>query len=130
MKKKKKIEEEKKKIIIKEIEEDKKRKEKEEKKRKEEEDKKRKEIKTNRLITHYNKHISKTDILNPMQENKLENASKLDDENKRCIICLQNYKKNDTTIHLPCLYFFHSKCIRNYLKNHSDCPLCHNIIKP
>ena len=53
----------------------------------------------------------------------------ISDEYKRCIICLEDFKINDTVIYLPCLHFFHSNCITLWIEKKANCPLCKNIIK-
>ena len=63
-------------------------------------------------------------ILRQFPENKINNLNILNDENKRCIICLEEYKINDETIVLPCFHFFHKNCIINWTKNKAICPLC------
>ena len=64
-----------------------------------------------------------------MNENILKDVSKLDEENKKCIICLDEYKNNDKVIYLPCIHFFHKKCINRWLKNKPKCPICQYEIK-
>lgn len=43
-----------------------------------------------------------------------------------CPICLDDYKPNDEIIKLPCdeRHFFHSHCIKDWLKNNNNCPMC------
>ena len=53
--------------------------------------------------------------------------SKLD--NKQCLICLDNYIKGEKISYLPCFHFFHSLCIKSWIKRSDKCPLCKNIIK-
>ena len=63
-------------------------------------------------------------ILRQFPENTINNLKILNDENKRCIICLEEYKIDDITIVLPCFHFFHKKCIIHWTKNRAICPLC------
>ena len=44
--------------------------------------------------------------------------------NEKCMVCLINYSINDKISYLPCCHFFHSSCIKNWLKIKSKCPLC------
>ena len=74
-----------------------------------------------------NNNIS--NIISQLPENKIENLNKLNDENKTCVICLDEYKINDTTIMLPCFHFFHKTCIINWAKKKVICPLCKLDIK-
>jgi hypothetical protein len=43
-----------------------------------------------------------------------------------CCICLEQLDKD--LYALPCAHLFHEKCIRLWLKNHTKCPICENIV--
>lgn len=68
-------------------------------------------------------------ILDQLKTNKIDNVNNLHNENKRCCICLQDFKKNDNAIFLPCFHLFHRKCISKWLDNKEICPLCKLNIK-
>ena len=68
-------------------------------------------------------------VLNQLPENTIEDLNKLNEENKRCIICLSDYERGDTTIVLPCFHFFHKSCFINWYKRKASCPLCKLDIK-
>jgi len=64
---------------------------------------------------------------------KLLTVQKADKEHcKECYICLENIEKGQNIIILNCNknHFFHSKCIRQWLRQNISCPLCRqqNII--
>ena len=63
-------------------------------------------------------------ILNSLPTTKLKDVSKLEDDKKNCIICLEDFKVGDEVIYLPCLHVFHKDCILDWLKSHDDCPMC------
>ena len=63
-------------------------------------------------------------IVNGLPETKIEDITKLDQEKKNCVICLEDFKNGDTVINLPCIHLFHNKCIKNWLKNKNSCPIC------
>ena len=72
---------------------------------------------------------SKSEILsnNQLKElpvSKLVDITKIKEENKRCTICLEDFKNNDEIIYLPCFHFFHKECIRIWLENSKFCPFC------
>ena len=46
-----------------------------------------------------------------------------------CLICLDNYSISEKISYLPCFHYFHSSCIKNWLKIKCRCPLCNNIYK-
>ena len=68
-------------------------------------------------------------ILDNMVITKMKNVEKLDNDKKKCTICLENYKDGDDFIALPCIHIFHSDCIKTWLKNQTTCPICKNEIK-
>ncbi|XP_022877743.1 E3 ubiquitin-protein ligase At1g63170-like isoform X1 [Olea europaea var. sylvestris] len=53
----------------------------------------------------------------------LGNSTK-DDENTECCICLAKYRVKDEIRQLPCTHIFHLKCVDQWLKIISCCPLC------
>ena len=63
-------------------------------------------------------------IINELPETTIEDVSKLDQEKKDCVICLENFKNKDKAIILPCIHLFHNDCIKSWLKKHNSCPIC------
>ena len=69
-------------------------------------------------------HPTDKNILNELPENTIDDVSKLDNEKKNCLICLDDFKIGDKTTVLPCIHFFHSNCIKMWLKSQNTCPIC------
>lgn len=46
-----------------------------------------------------------------------------------CIICLDDFKKNDKIIQLYCNHVYHKKCLRQWFKESMTCPLCNTSLK-
>ena len=68
-------------------------------------------------------------ILKQLPVNKIEDISKLNDEKKRCVICLEDFQNNDKSIYLPCFHLFHEKCLTDWINvKKGFCPLCRTII--
>ena len=63
-------------------------------------------------------------ILNNLETTKLKDISKLEDDKKNCIICMEDFMNGDEVIYLPCLHVFHNTCILEWFKRHDDCPVC------
>ena len=63
-------------------------------------------------------------ILNSLLESEVKDASKLDPNNKDCIICMEEFKNNEKIICLPCIHSFHSECIKSWFEGHNECPIC------
>ena len=91
-----------------------------------------------------NININDNDGNNPnINENKNENNNIVDmieeieltqdiinkAETKECSICLEEYYIYNKISYLPCFHFFHTTCIKNWLKNSKKCPLCNNEVK-
>ena len=66
----------------------------------------------------------KKNVYNLLPENRIKDVSKLDEENKRCTICLEDFINNDNVIFLPCFHIFHKKCIFKWISKDATCPLC------
>ena len=64
------------------------------------------------------------DTIQTYPTTKIHDINKLSDENKRCSICLENFKNGDDSIILPCIHIFHSKCINIWMKKNAVCPIC------
>ena len=69
-------------------------------------------------------HPTDEEILNELPETQIEDVTKLDQEKKNCIICLEDFKNGDKAIILPCIHLFHTECIKNWLKTQDTCPIC------
>ena len=69
-------------------------------------------------------------ILQSLPEITLDDISKLDNEKKNCIICLENFKVGEKVIILPCVHIFHSKCIKNWFTAKDECPMCKFKLTP
>ena len=63
-------------------------------------------------------------ILNSLPENEVSDSSKLDPDNKNCVICLGDFQDKEHIICLPCIHVFHSECIKSWLSTNNCCPTC------
>ena len=74
-----------------------------------------------------NNEINK--ILEQLPVTKIEDINKLNDENKKCVICLEDFKNYDKSIYLPCFHLFHEKCITGWINTRKGfCPVCRTLI--
>jgi ATPase subunit of ABC transporter with duplicated ATPase domains len=98
----------------------------------------------NNNFNNINININDNDRNNPNNnENKNENNNIVDmieeieltqdiinkAETKECSICLEEYYIYNKISYLPCFHFFHTTCIKNWLKNSKKCPLCNIEVK-
>ena len=54
----------------------------------------------------------------------IEDVNKLDEANKSCMICLEEFKSKEKVVALPCLHLFHKKCIKKWMERKKECPVC------
>ena len=59
---------------------------------------------------------------------KIKDINKLDEEKRKCLICLEYFKNNDDSIGLPCIHIFHSECIKKWMRQRNSCPICKSKI--
>ena len=69
-------------------------------------------------------------IIQTYPTSKIKEINHLDEDKKKCLICLENFKIGDDSIILPCIHIFHSECIKKWMKNKNACPICKNKIHP
>ncbi|KAF5731386.1 hypothetical protein HS088_TW18G00063 [Tripterygium wilfordii] len=58
---------------------------------------------------------------------KLINQAKnkdLDEEGKRCAICLEDFEPKEQVIVTPCNHIYHEDCIVPWIKTQGKCPVC------
>ena len=46
-----------------------------------------------------------------------------------CSICRELYDDNDEIVVLPCIHFYHKKCVLQHLRNVRKCPICNDDIR-
>jgi hypothetical protein len=46
----------------------------------------------------------------------------------KCIICYEDFNEGDDITTLPCAHVFHIKCIKTWIYEHGNCPICKFII--
>ena len=75
-------------------------------------------------LDNINNNPIKDNLFERMPKHIIKDINKLSEDNKTCLICLENYKNLDNTVILPCIHFYHIECIEKWLKKHDFCPLC------
>ena len=53
----------------------------------------------------------------------------LEEENKKCAICLSEFEDGDELRFLECCHRFHTECIDNWMKSKTTCPICKKDFK-
>ena len=62
--------------------------------------------------------------INNLNITNINDVSKMKEDNKNCVICLEDFKNGDVVIYLPCLHVFHKDCLLEWFRGHDFCPLC------
>lgn len=68
------------------------------------------------------------DIFNELPETEIDDISKLSPQQRNCIICLNDLEKGDKATMLPCVHFFHTPCVQEWLSVNNYCPVCKSKI--
>jgi hypothetical protein len=74
------------------------------------------------------KHSLDNNLINKNKVIKYSKDNKEIQETK-CSICLLNYEEDEELRKLICSHFFHKRCIDNWFKNSSTCPICRMDVK-
>lgn len=54
-----------------------------------------------------------------------QDLARMDENQKRCSLCLETYVPDDAVRNLPCQHMFHSDCIQDAVRHqHASCPIC------
>ncbi|KAM7503297.1 hypothetical protein LguiB_002201 [Lonicera macranthoides] len=57
-----------------------------------------------------------------------DKQKELDDDGKRCAICLDDFEPKQAVTLTPCDHMFHEECIVPWVKSHGQCPVCRFVI--
>lgn len=55
-------------------------------------------------------------------------SRKKDEEEEKCIICIETMKRFQQLRALPCAHKFHRRCINGWLRYEQFCPLCKTAV--
>ena len=58
----------------------------------------------------------------------IQDVNKLEEGNKKCMICLEDFHTNEKVTSLPCIHFFHPKCIKLWMEKKLECPVCKLVL--
>ena len=54
----------------------------------------------------------------------IQDINKLEEANRKCMICLEDFMSKEKVTALPCIHFFHTPCIKEWIKEKNECPVC------
>jgi hypothetical protein len=63
-------------------------------------------------------------IARPPADGKSRAEIDHDDAQRKCMVCLEHYEKDDDVRLLPCFHMFHTVCVDEWFKAHNTCPVC------
>ena len=75
--------------------------------------------------------ISRLPTINytPPREDPSDPAKAKEEARTRCLVCLEDFVPGETLRLLPCIHFFHAKCIDRWLGEKAECPVCKSSIR-
>ena len=74
-----------------------------------------------------NNNYNRNNNNNNNNNNGISKYTKCDQ--KQCTICLELFKEGENIRRLECLHIYHINCIKNWLKNKDQCPVCKFKVK-
>ncbi|KAJ4300482.1 hypothetical protein N0V88_003157 [Collariella sp. IMI 366227] len=85
-----------------------------------------------RIITQLMEQSPQTNAAPPASQSAIEKLEKkkvndemLGPEGKaECTICIDDLKKDEEVVVLPCKHWYHGECVVLWLKEHNTCPIC------
>ncbi len=85
-----------------------------------------------RIVTQLMEASPHTNAAPPASQTAIESLEKkqVDDEmlgpegKAECTICIDELKKGDEVVVLPCKHWYHGECVTLWLKEHNTCPVC------
>ena len=78
--------------------------------------------------SYLNNNINRRGSQLNLPEFVIEDVNKLEEANRSCMICLDEFVSKEKVIALPCIHFFHPKCIKKWVVNKNECPICKFIL--
>ncbi|KAK2965346.1 hypothetical protein RJ640_013809 [Escallonia rubra] len=57
-----------------------------------------------------------------------EKGKEIDEDDKRCAICLDDFEPRQLVVLTPCRHMFHEDCIVPWVKSNGKCPVCRSAI--
>lgn len=76
--------------------------------------------------------VATVDMWNEIKENaKIGIAQVFNSEGQQCVICMEDFKKDDIVLQLKCnlKHIFHRDCILDWVKVKLACPVCRAAIQ-
>jgi len=68
-------------------------------------------------------------MISSLPSSTIAKASELQEDQKQCSICLDEFCDHDRVRRLPCLHYFHEDCVDRWLRSNASCPVCKHHIR-
>ncbi|KAL2261119.1 hypothetical protein VTK26DRAFT_4682 [Humicola hyalothermophila] len=90
-----------------------------------------------RIITQLMETSPQTNAAPPASQSAIDSLERkpADDEmigpdgKAECTICIDEIKKGDEVVVLPCKHWYHGECVVLWLKEHNTCPICRKPVE-
>lgn len=63
-------------------------------------------------------------FLDRLKEERITGDDLLEENNKECLVCLEEQKVGGMGVKLPCGHLYHRSCVVDWLNRHCTCPCC------
>lgn len=57
-----------------------------------------------------------------------EKKKEIDEDGKRCAVCLEDFEAREQVMVTPCEHMFHEHCILPWVKSNGQCPVCRFVL--
>lgn len=68
--------------------------------------------------------INARTITTKFNERAMSGAGSSEDDNRKCMVCLETFQDNEELRVLPCLHRYHKACVDPWLARDRHCPVC------
>ena len=63
-------------------------------------------------------------FLNAMRETQVTGDDLIEENNKECLVCLDENRLGGMAVKMPCGHLYHKECISEWLRKQGSCPVC------
>ncbi|KAM0275941.1 hypothetical protein ACHAQH_007242 [Verticillium albo-atrum] len=70
-----------------------------------------------------------SDAISKLERKKVDDEMLGAEGTAECTICIDELKKGEEVVYLPCKHWFHDTCVVMWLKEHNTCPICRTPIE-
>ncbi|KAI3818920.1 hypothetical protein L1987_12741 [Smallanthus sonchifolius] len=77
-----------------------------------------------KIIRRIGRYYKQNDATKAYGDQKTDKGLEEDDDDKKCVICLEDFEAREVVMVTPCKHMFHEDCILPWVKSSGKCPVC------